>query len=314
MVSNAELFNNLSKLKESIQSGDIPDKLMVFEWEDTPFIAFQYIHEIVNQKHLQLRTIDDFDNEFKGIHESMIEYSDDYFNLLITDEFKSDLIDELPFIKNTAVVAKKVEEGTKFSVTIIGSYYDIPKLKSWQIKKYIESRCKGLSPDRVDWLNEVTASNVDRIDSELDKISCFPLEEQDKIFDQLEQSGNFSDLKQRKIFDLTNPIVSRKTYKLVEVIKDIDNMDVSEYSLVAQLKSSFELLMKVQMNPSLTANDLDIKENRLAIIKRDVGKFTNKRLTEIYKFLSDFDYNLKSGNLDIKPERLIDYIICTILS
>ena len=308
------MASKLSNLKQNIQNGEIPDSLIVFKWSDNPFIAHQYTREIAHQKQLEIKDIDDFDAEFKGIDNEMFDFDSGYLKLLDVDKFSSNLIDELPYIRNTVVICKDIDEGTEFSLAIIGALYEVPKLKSWQIKSFIRHECPGLSEERLDWLCDVTSENIYRIANEIDKVSIFDKEKQNEVFDLLEKDGGFADLNQRKLYDLTNPITGKNLYRLTPVLKDLENMEVNEYSLVSILKDSFELLMRIQLNPSITAEELGIKPARLKAIKWDVGKYTNKRLTEIYKFLTDFDYNLKSGNLDIKSDRLVDYIICKIIS
>ena len=312
-------IEKLVKLKNDIQEGTVGDSLLIFVWEDNPFIAHSYIDEIAKIHGLEPEVIDDFESEFRGVHEDIFGFDDGRLKIYTTDKFNCNLIDELPFIKNCAVICKEISDSTEFSLEVAGiPIYAIPKLKEWQIKNYIKHRCPNLSQVRIDWLCDITKLDIYRIENEIDKIAIYPPEFQDKIFDNLEKDGNFADLNQRRIYDLTNPITSRNKYKMVDVLKDIENMNINEYSLVSILKDSFELLIKIQFHPFDTeeniCKELKIEPKRYKAIKWNCGKYTDGELISIYKFLNDFDYNLKSGNLDISTDRLIDYIICKIMS
>ena len=306
----------IAKLKAQIQNRELDDSLIVLQWQDTPFVAYQYLNEILEFKRLDVEHIEDFDSEFRGIHEAIFTFQDpSKLKLLVVDKFKSDLIEELSHIKNTVVICHEIDDGTEFSLIVCGAFYEVPPLKEWHILGYMQNKCHGVNPDKLRWLCEATNKDIYRISNELDKISCFPEEEQDKIFDEIYDSGDWCDLNGRKIYDITNAITGRNPFKLSKVLEDIDNMDVESYGLVTILKKAFKNMLCIQTNPRVTAEELKMSSKQFDFIKRvECGKFSNDKLLNIYKFLVDYDFRLKNGELDMSKDRQIDYIVCKILS
>lgn len=306
----------IAKLKSQIQNRELDDSLIVLQWSDTPFVAYQYLNEIITYKHLEIEQIDDFDEEFRGIHEAMFTFNDTTkLKLYIVDNFKSDLIEELGHIKNTIVICHKIDEGTKFSLMVQGCFYEVPELKEWHILGYMQNKCQGVNFDKLKWLCDVAKKDIYRISNELDKVACYPIEEQDKVFDEIYDSGDWNDMNGRKIYDITNAITGRNTYKLSKVLEDIDNMDVESYGLVTILKKAFKNILCIQTNPNVTAEELGISVKQFEFIKKvECGRFPRDKLLDTYKFLVDYDYKLKNGELDMSKDRQIDYIICKVLS
>lgn len=308
--------SRIADLKSRIQNKELDDSLIVLQWSDNPFIAYQYLNEILNFKNLEIEHIEDFDNEFRGIHEAAFSFQDmSKLKLYVVDKFKSDLVEEIGYIKNTVVVCHEVEDETKLTLMVYGAYYEIPELKEWHILGYMKSKCPGVSEDKLKWLCSATNKDIYRISNELDKVSCYPLNEQNDIFDAIYDSGDWADLNGKKIYDITNAITGRNPFKLSKVLADIDNMDVESYGLITILKKSFKNLVCIQTNPRITFNELGISQKQFDFLKRvECGKFSNEKLIEIYKFLVDYDFKLKNGELDMPKDRQIDYIICKVLS
>ena len=135
------------------------------------------------------------------------------------------------------------------------------------------------------------------------------------MFDIINDDNGYDDMTQNKIYDLTNAVLSKDLKQVAIILKDIKNMDVEGVGLVTILRKSFKLVIGIQLDRDASPEKLGIKATQFNVVRaKNCNKFNENKLRSIYKFLVEFDYNLKSGNLDMSKDRLIDYIICEVLS
>ncbi len=309
-------MKTLAELKRAIQNKNLEDSLIVLCYKDTPFIAYQYANAIAAFKELKLSSEDDFDTKFLDFQNSMFDFSDiDCLRLFVVDKFSTKLTKELNTIKNAIVICKDVEEKTLKQLKDLEMYFEIPKLQEWQIVDYMKAMCPGLNESKIKWLCSVANSDIYRLDNEMKKISCFDKKSQDDVFDMIDSDDGYSDLTELKIFDLSNAICARDAREVDRILKDIDNIDVEAVGLITILRRQFKAILQIQLDKDATAEKLGIKPVQFNIMKnKNCNKFSDEKLKSIYKFLVDFDYKLKNGELDISSSRLIDYIICAVMS
>lgn len=309
-------MKTLQELKKAIQNKNLDDSLLIFKWSDFSFIAFEYIHAIADFKNLEIKVIDDFDEAFLSSRNNLFDFSSiDYLQVFIVDKFQTKLTYQLDELENVVVVCKNVEEKTLEHIKEKDYYFEIPKLSDWQIEDYFHMSCPGLSEPKIKWLCEITNNDIFRIDNEIKKIACFDKDSQEDVFDIIDGDNGYSDLTQNGIYDLTNAMLSKDVKQVASILRDIDNMDVEGVGLITILRKSFKNIISIQLDSNATAEKLGIKQAQFNIVKaKNCNRFSNDKLKDIYKFLVDFDYNLKSGNLDMSKDRLIDYIICEVLS
>ena len=309
-------MKTIQELKKAIQNKNLDNSLLVLKWSDFSFIAFEYIHAIAEFKNLEIKTLDDFDDAFSTIGRSLFDFSHiDYLQVCIVDKFKTGLTYQLSELENVVVVCKEVDEKTLEYIKEKEYYFEIPKLSDWQIEDYFHMRCQGLSEPKIKWLCNIANNDIYRIDNEIKKIACFDKDVQEDVFDLIDEDNGYGDLTQNKIYDLTNAILSKDLKQTANILKDIDNMDVEGVGLITILRKSFKTILSIQLDPSATAEKLGIKQAQFNIVRaKNCNRFNESKLKSIYKFLVDFDYNLKNGKFDIDKDRLIDYIICEVLS
>lgn len=309
-------MKTIQELKRAIQNKNLDNSLLVLKWSDFSYIAFEYIHAIASFKNLEIKTIDDFEEAFSKINNSLFDFSSiDYLQVFIVDKFKTKLVSQLDDLENVVVVCNSVDETTLEMLKEKEYYFEIPKLQDWQIEDYFHLRCQGLSYPKIKWLCEVTNNNIYRLDNEMKKIACFDKSLQEDIFDLIDNDNGYEDLTKNKIYDLSNAILSRDLKQVATILKDIENMDVEGVGLITILRRSFKIVIDIQMDASATAEKLGIKPAQFNVVRaKNCNRFTNDKLKSVYKFLNDFDYNLKNGLLDMPKDRLIDYIICEVLS
>ena len=202
-------MKTLQELKKAIQNKNLDNSLLVLRWSDFSFVAFEYIHAIAEFNNLEIKVLEDFDDAFLTFNRSLFDFSHiDYLQVCIVDTFKTKLTYQLDDLENVVVVCKDVEEKTLEFLKEREYYFEIPKLKEWQIEDYFHARCPGLSEPKIKWLCNIADNNIYRLDNEIKKISCFDTKIQDDIFDVINDDNGYNDMTQNKIYDLTNAILS----------------------------------------------------------------------------------------------------------
>ena len=309
-------MKTIQELKKAIQNKNLDNSLLVLKWSDFSFVAFEYIHAIAEFKNLEIKVIDDFDDAFSTIENNLFDFSHiDYLQVCILDKFKTKLTYQLEDLENVVVVCKDVDEKTLEYIIEKEHYFEIPKLQDWQIEDYFHVMCPGLSEPKIKWLCGLTNSDIYRIYNESKKIACFDKSLQEDVFDLIDEDNGYSDLTQKKKYNLTNTILSKDLRQVSTILKDIDNMDVEGVGLITILRKSFKIVIGIQMDKDATPEKLGIKSGQFNVVRaKNCNKFNNDKLKSIYKFLVDFDYNLKNGKVDMSKDRLVDYIICEVLS
>lgn len=309
-------MRTIQQLKKSINNKNLDISLLVLKWSDVSFIAFQYLNAIASFKNLEIKTIDNFDDVFSNVGDSLFDFASiDYLQVYIDDKFKTKLISQLKDLENVVVICKEVDDDLLEVLKDNDMYFEIPKLQDWQIEDYFHLRCRGLSMPKIKWLCSVADNNIYRLDNEMSKLACFDKSLQEDIFNLIDNDNGYDDLTQNKIYDLTNAILSRDLNQVSTILRDIESMDVEGVGLITILRKSFKNVIGIQLDNTATAEKLGIKQAQFNIVKaKNCNRFSNDKLKSIYKFLCDFDSNLKSGRFDISKDRLIDYIICEVLS
>ena len=298
-------------LKTQIENKTLDDTMLVLVYEDNSLIvARQYVEEIAKFKGLKIKYVDST--------EDFIDYSDTtfgeivpyYLSVLYIKEFNPKDEDYSKY-KNAIVICSKVGKeliSEAFNVVVI------PKLLDWHITDYIKYKCDGLIPQEIELLQKITNNNIERIDNELSKISIFPKESQANLFAEIDDDGGFGDLSVNTIFNLKDAIIKRNVEGVRRILTEIDSIDVEGVGLVTLLLRDVINVMGIQLDKA-TMKDLGIQnDNQYKAIGHNCNKYSNESLKKIYEFLIDFDYRLKSGQLQLSNSTMIDYIICCIMS
>ena len=304
---------DLRVLKESLNAGVVTSKFHIFKWKDNAFLPLQYAHKIAKIRSLPLITVNDIcevcqeDEDVFGMSDvcdSIKLYSCQKFEL--PEDFK------LESLKDVIVICQETSIDT--------DVYEFPKLEDWQIKAYMKSQCKGLKDDEINWLFSITSSisknneNIYRLDNEMKKIGCFNENEQESIFRELSNSNGYCDLSPLTIFNFTNAILKKDKMTIINVLEDIESIDVEGVGLITILHKNFKQLIDVQIGKNITAESLGMSIKQFKAVEYNCGKYTSDALVKVFEFITGLDYKLKSGQLDIGNQRLIDYIVCSVLA
>ena len=308
----------LSELKTNILNNTLNNSLLIFVWTDTNFLAKQYVHEIAKVRGQDIQFVDNY-LELVGIstNENVFgeEFGEGVLKVLSVDTFDELANDKLSSLENSIVIcnkiAKEVEHSYENYPNLIVKF---PKPESWQVKEYIKANCKGLSKESIETLYSITNGDIFRIDSELGKISCFPIDKQDELFRKMMSSGAYSDLTQMNIFNLVNAIIRRDMTTIGDALRNIKSIDVDAIGLTTILHNNIKNIIDIQMNSKATPEAIGISEKQFNVIKKyNCGRFSDNKLRELLLFLDEIDFKLKSGGLDISNDDKIDYIVCKML-
>ena len=307
-------LEDLKLLKDAIECHAVTSHFKLFKWEDNPFLAYQYAREIAKSKQLNIRYVDSLDDIIESLTSAFT--FDDYSDSLVIyacEEFECDQSIDLNALDNVIVICHKATLDDN-------NVYIFPKLEDWQIMAYMKSQCPGLKDQEIQWLFDITANlgknheNIYRLHNEMGKINCFPQDSQEDVFKALSDSGGYSDLSPLTIFNFTNAIMKKDKLTIMNVLEDIDSIDVEGVGLITILHKNFKQLIDIQLGKNVTPESLGMSVKQFKAIEYNCGKYSSSNLIRIFKFLTNLDYKLKSGELDIGNSKLIDYIVCSVLA
>ena len=268
----------LKELKENIENKKLNNSMLIFKDSGSPFLINQYINAIATLHNLEVKEVDNLD-------------FDDYFNCYLY-VYKVDKFNEKIDKENTIVICKDSSLP----------YIEFKKLEKWQIEDYAKVLAPGVSSDKLKWLCEATNYDVYRIKNELNKISIFPSDSQEYIFDKLDEEGAFNDLINLTIFDFINALIKKDKDKLQEILEHIDYIDIEPAGVLTLLLNNVKMMIDIKAN-----HTEGINPKQLYAIKKNASLYSDASLQNKYDILTQVDYKLKSGLLDY--DKIIDYII-----
>lgn len=307
-------IEDLRDFKTALTFNVATDRLYIFKWVDNPFLAFQYVNKLSEVRKLPIEYI----NSFEEVYTNDI----DVFNLSETantlkvyscQKFECPQEVDLTTIKDVVIICNELAFDYE-------NTYEFPKLEDWQIQAYMKSQCPGLNNDEIKWLYDITASlgknneNIYRLDNEMKKLKCFDVSKQEQVFRELSDVGGYNDLSPLTIFNFTNAILKKDKDTIISVLEDIDSIDVEGTGLITILHKNFKQLIDVQLGKNSTPESLGMSMKQYKAISYNCGKYSATSLIKVFEFITGLDYKLKSGLLDMSNQRLIDYIVCSVLS
>lgn len=298
-------------VKSLIEDSEIGDSLLILQYQDNNYVAYQWAREIarIHNKHISYiesldgiisASIDIFGT--RTIDDGERIYSCETFDV-ISEKLKSE--------KNLIIITNKI---TKESENIFKDNICIlPKLEEWHIKDYVYSVCQGINEKDLDWLVSVCKSDIYRISNEVDKLTLFSVNERRYLFEDMKYQGAFNDLSTFNVFNITNAVTSRDFDSLLNALKEIKSFDAEPLGVVTLLYQGIKKLILVWLANNPTPENTGLKSNVIYAINKSPRTFTKKQLLDTYQFLNSIDKLLKTGQL-CEMNKLIDYTICKILT
>lgn len=211
-------------------------------------------------------------------------------------------------IKNLIIISPKVVYGDEINAI------EFPKLEPWMVTDYCKHQLPGVKSEDVDYLVSICKNNYTRILKEVSKVSVFNKERQQEMFDALKESNDWDDLQTLKHWDLINYIQRKNLKGISDILSRIEFIDIEGTGVVTLLLQNFKKVIDIQMNPQATAESLGMSPKQFNAITYSCNKFSNTQLINIYEFLTSIDSKLKMGELQLTNSKLVDYIICKVLT
>lgn len=296
-----------------MQLRDLKDKILKKEYISFPliflsngddFIIKQYLNAIAQNQHLTILNINSL-KELDDITSSMFFENNDLFVYNVSQDIS---LSKKDFQKgNVIIIANKDIKETDIDAVKFDT------IENWMIDDYACTLLPGVLKQEVQWLCKVCNYNIYRVDLECSKINCFEKKDQQKIFELINKENGYSDLSDLNIFNLSNAIIKKDIIAIKNIVRDIENIDIEAVGLVTILLKQFLNIINIQLNKKANAASLGMSEKQFRAISYNCNKYNTNKIMNIYQFLNNLDYKLKSGLLDISNKDLIQYILNNIL-
>ena len=291
----------LSKFKENILNGQLPSQLVVLVCPENFFIADQYINTLCDKTGKEKKIINSIFEQDSALA-LVFDYTET-INVLKTETF-SEIAEDYSVFENTIIVCNKIDK--KLESLLADYIIKVPALKDWQVIDYIKQVCPELDDLEAKWLYSAANKDIYKITSELDKVTLFHQKDRKKALACL-RFGKDSDLFNLSIFDLCDGIIYNRKNILIEYMKHKSIANFELMALVGALLPRIKNLLLVK-HANKTAAEIGISEGQYYYITKDPF-IPLERLQTLLNVVSNIDYQLKSGLLDIKKEYQIDYLI-----
>lgn len=295
---------NIEELKDKLENNSKLPNILIFKCdsEDSDFIFYQYIHKYSdNIGYNNIKYIESLSElNITSLFSDSISDSIYIYDIKKLEESLDD-INDIVWVKCKSI-PKKVKD--KYSDYII----ELPRLESWQVKDFIDTRLKDLNQEYKDKLYNNYKSNLFRLDIEMQKLLLY----NDNINSNYEKIENqlYIDSSEYDIFDLSNCILKRDIESLQNL--DISILDIDPFGFIKILLDNFRYVIDIQLSINSSPEYVGVSSKRFWAIKNNsCGYYSKEELVHIYQFLLTLDSKIKSGY--INSSIVIDYIICKIM-
>lgn len=295
----------LKDLKNKIKSKSYIPLPLIFNAYNNDFLINEYLNGIEQNMRLNATYVRNI-QEINDIINSMF-YDESYLFIYKAD--KDTLIKRNDLRTDKVIIIYEEKSPKETDIEQV----DFCKLENWMIEEYTFSLLPGLNKQESNWLCKVCNYNIERISLECQKLKMFEPKEQEELFNLIIKENGYYDLSCNGLYDLNNSVIKKDILGVKSVIKDLDNLDLSNMSLISILLKNFFNIINIQMNRNIDANKLEITEKQFKALKYNTNKYSNDKLISIYRFLNSIDSKLKNGYLDIDNKEQIYYILNNIL-
>lgn len=299
---------NLIELKKMLKDSSLAPCFLVLK-SPCGRICDQYAEAMARLWGYERKYLNDL-SMHPALKPSLLSFGSNVLYVYKTEKLDKKIDDKIIESKNTIVICGDISSAVADDIKDIT--VNVPKVVPDHLIDYVMASCRGLSQAAAKRLVDLCGCDVDRLMSEVDKISVFDPVDQFEITRELVRSNDLSDASETTLFQLSNMVLRRDS---AGVIKELMSGVVEgAVPLASVLRKNFLTLLKVQMSPNATAEGLGISSKQLYAVRCNVNKYSNSQLLDINLFLCDFDKRLKMGMMDLSDERLTEYLVLRILS
>ena len=300
----------LSELKEKIKNNTLSDDFLILLCEENHFIADQYAEAISRNRNLPTQKISSLAETKISALSLVIDY-ENCLKILVTDNFDERVTDYAVFT-NTIVICDKIDKTIK---DIVSDYVvDIPKLADWCIKDFIKTLCPALNKETIEWLYSACGGNIYKINNELDKIRLFDKQSQVEVLNQLRFAEN-TDLYQPAIgYKFAEALISNDLTQILSYFKHQAICNYEPMAIVATTLSSLKKAVLVNFNCGKPLTLFGIEPKVAGAVGRAYKNLRLSKAIAMIDFLSNIESGLRTGELDMSSEELMEYIICHVMA
>jgi hypothetical protein len=286
--------------KENVLNNSVKPQMYALVYDDNNSIILQYVNHIAQSTNNPITYLNELD-DLQDLM-SLGDYDDGGIYVLQLDK----LTDKIPrsFYKLFCFIICKEVTNNDDLETI-----KFPKVETWQMLDYARVSLKGVNERKIEWLVNLLGNNQLRLENEINKITIFPMNERDAIFDLINNDGGYDDITNLTMFNLVTAISKKSKQEIIDVLEAIKLIDIEPMGLVTSLLKQFKLAIDVKMGTK-DYKVLNISQKQYIAIKK-YNPYTSTELVKAYKLLTNVDYELKIGLLP--NEYIVDYVICNIL-
>lgn len=290
---------NLEQLKQEIEQQQQIALPLIFIFNSTSFVARQYVHAISENNHMDIQFVDSL--------EEIPPHNEQHDTIYVCsiESIKA----ELYVPDDTIILTEKIlKEARKMLDPVI---VEFPALEQWQIIDYINVKCPGLDPNMTQWLVTAYNSNIDRIQTELDKLIAIPEKERSIIFEQMYQEGAFNTFSDQYHMRITQAVQNKDLEEVATILADPDRDCLEPLTISAFIQNNFKKLMKVWLSSNPTQETTGLSSKQIYAINKLPRKYTREQLVAGFQLVSGVERRVKEGELPINI--VIDYLIIKLL-
>ena len=295
----------LRELKNKILAQETLSFPLLFINYDNDYLIKSYVKKIAENNSLTIKEIESI-KEMVDIESGMFKEADYLYiyNLNKDDNLSKEQLKDYKII----LISDTDRKDSDIEKVVFN------KLENWQIEAYVQTLLPGLDNQEVSWLCKNAKYDIWRLDNEASKLNIFDKKDQSKILMAINDDNGYVDLNELTIFNLSNAIMNKDMLGIKKVVEDIDNIDVEGTGLVTILLKNFLNIINIQTNSKATAQSLGMSEKQFRYLQyNQCNKYSNEELFNIYNFLTDIDYKLKSGLLEMTNNQLNYYVLSHII-
>ena len=297
----------LMDLKNSITNKIVPSDFMIFVSKDNSFLANQYAKALGE---LAIGGVNKINSIYEPQQSSLmlLTSSTEALNILTVDVFDERSEDYSQF-ENTIVICEQVDKSIAKNVE--NYVIKFPKLEEWQLCDYAKTLCPSIDDEDITWLVKASGNDIERVNSELDKIALFSKNDQKEVFSAIRFDPQ-SDLYNADLFAIVNALVLGDLGVLFEFIKH-NGYNIHEPVMLANRAfSSLKNIILVTQNYTLNYADLDMSEKQYRFIKNNNRNLNLAAAKKKLKFLANFDLLLKTSQLELDKRDMLNYLIANL--
>ena len=297
----------LMDLKNYITNKIVPSDFMIFVSKDNPFLATQYAKALGE---LAIGGVNKINSIYEPQQSSLmlLTSSTEALNILTVDVFDERSEDYSQF-ENTIVICEQVDKSIAKNVE--NYVIKFPKLEEWQLCDYAKTLCPSIDDEDITWLVKASGNDIERVNSELEKVALFSKNDQKEIFSAI-RFDTQSDLYNADLFAIVNALVLGDLSALFEFIKH-NGYNIHEPVMLANRAfSSLKNIILVTQNYNLNYADLDMSEKQYRFIKNNNRNLNLAAAKKKLKFLANFDLLLKTSQLELDKRDMLNYLIANL--